>query len=243
MKSTTTMLLAAALLPALTGCVVSQTRSGEYQFGFIDPGTTVAQFDSANGAVRLRRHLDGTYGLRFSDKLTVYKMGAYDNIRLMQTHTVGGQTAALFERRRRDCVDYELLTITNGNVDKYSIRPGCDSGVEVGVAGERMIIREDTDGLARFWIWGTGGVERGRERPTARTRSNNYGPLNPAPRAPAPRAPAPRASARVTSPTTGMPAPRRAPARASTRAIIMPTGSVETDVIQPTRVVLVRDGA
>lgn len=231
------LLIAATLVPALTGCVVSQTRGGQYQFGFIDPGTTVAHFHSSNGAVRLRRHLDGTWGLRFSDKLTVYKMGAFDGIRLMETNTVGGQTAALFERRRNGCVDYELLTITDGNVDKYPIRPGCNSKVEAGLAGDRMVIREDVIGPARFWIWSPLGVERGRERPAATTRPGGYRPIG--------ATPPPRPStARVSHPPSAAPvrAPQRPP-EAPVTPITVPAGAIETEVIQPTRVVLVRDGA
>lgn len=236
MKGKFNWLLTAALVSALAGCTVTQTRSGQFQVGFIELGTTTARFASANGATRIRKHVDGTWGLRFSDKLTAYNIGKFDDVRLVQTHSTPGKTAALLELRKGGCVDYELLTITNNNVDRHSIRPGgCNLGVEVGIEGDRMVMREATDGLAQFWIWSPSGVVRGRERPASRTVSTP--PPVQAPRTA--QRPQSTPSARPRAQASGR-APTPRPAPTGTRAVIMPTGPVQTDPIQPTRVVLVR---
>lgn len=237
-------LLAAALVPALAACTVSQTRSGQIQVGVIDFGSTVAQFQTANGSARIRKHVDGTWGLRFSDKLNQYKMGRFDDVRLIESHQAPGKTAALLEfRQHNGCTFYELLTITNNNVDRHTLRPGCNVGVEVGLQGDRMIVREAVEGLARFWIWSPNGVVHGREKPAARTIATVPPPAQ-APR-PAPRqqAPQPRTAAQARPVAQARkPAPAAAPAPARNRTVVMPTGSIRTDPIQPTTVVLVRGG-
>lgn len=237
MKLNLNRLLLAALVPALAACTVSQTRSGQYQLGFIEVGATVAQFQTANGAARIRKHTDGTWSLRFSDKLTQYRMGRFDDVRMIQSRQTPGKTAALLEFRQDGCTFYELLTITNNNVDRHTLRPGCNARVEVGIEGDRMIVREAVDGLARFWIWSPTGVVHGRERPAARAIVTAPPPAQ-APR-PVPRqhAPQPRQT-----PQSRKPAPSATPASARSRVVVMPTGSVPTDPIQPTRVVLVRSG-
>lgn len=234
MKRKLNWLLSAALVPALAACSFSQTRDGRYVVTPIPVGSTAAQFNSANGATRIRKHIDGTWGLRFSDKLTNYNMGRFDNVRLVQTHNTPGNTAALLEFHQRGCTFYELLTITNGNVDRHTLRPGCDVRVEVGLDGDRMIVREATDGLARFWIWSPTGVVQGRERPAARAIATVPSPAQTPRPAPRQRAPQPRQAAQARKPA--------APAPARSRVVVMPTGPVATDPIQPTRVVLVREG-
>lgn len=63
------LLVAPLARPSLQGCVVSQSAS---TVSYIGPGKTVAEFDSPNGNSRLRRHLDGSFGLRLSDQRTQY---------------------------------------------------------------------------------------------------------------------------------------------------------------------------
>lgn len=227
-------LLAGLLVaPVLAGCVVSQTRSGQINFGFMDPGTTVAQFQSANGAVRLRKHFDGTWGLRFSDKLTVYKIGKADDIRLLSEHTVGGKTAALLQRRRGNCTDYELLTITDGAVGRNAIQPGCQTPIEHGVVDGKLVVREAVGERPRFWVWSNQGLQRGREASRPRQAAK------PAPR-PAPKQPETRTTpAAPARPTAARPAPRAA---APAPRVVLPSGSIQTETVAPTRVVLEREG-
>lgn len=229
MKAIRWMAAGLAASALLTGCVVTQNRSGEYSFGFIEPGATVAQFQSANGATRLRRHhLDGNWSLRFSDKLTVYNMGAFDNVRVVSTHTTGNRTAVLLERTRRGCTDHELLTIANNRVDRNAIRTGCNTPLQAAVIDDRMVIRETSGQRPQFWIWGTDGVRRGREPAPQRAAARP---------APAP-APAPVAAPRPGPSSSPAPRPQVAQRPQPAPAVVMPSGSIETEVLTPTRVVL-----
>ncbi len=236
-------LLAAALVPALAACTMSQTRNG-VDFGWLEPGITVEQFKTANGSARIRKHLDGTWGLYFGNKLAQYKMGRFANVRLIESHEAPGKTAALLEFRQNDgCTSYELLTITNNNVGRHTLRPGCNVGVEVGLQGDQMIVREAVEGLARFWIWSPQGVVQGREKPAARTIATVPPPA---------QAPRPAARQQVPQPRTAAPArtvaqprkpaPAAAPAPTRNRTVVLPTGPIRTDPIQPTTVILDRRG-
>jgi len=245
MRSSFRLLLAAALvLPVATGCVVTQTRSG-YQLGFIDPGTTLQQFSSANGHVRLRRSIEGEYSLRFSDKLTVYKMGRHNSVRLIQTHHVPGKTAALLEvYGTNNCRSYELLTITSGNVDRHRINPGCAIELEAGSDGDRLVVREVSDELRRYWVWSPTGVVRGREtwndRPEIAHPSNPYYRQRLREQEAAARQARRQAQASRTTRSAAQSA--RAPAVSRSVPIKVPSGSIEAEVITPTRVILVGDG-
>lgn len=224
------MLCALVTAAVLSGCVVSQTRNGSYQFGFIDPGTSVAEFQTANGKARLRRHMDGTWGVRFPDTLSVYRMGRHDQVSLVRTLTVGGTTAALFERRNRQCVDFELLTITRGNVARNLIQPGCGQPVSVNVENDQLVLRT-VEQRPMVWAWSPEGLKRGRlqappQAPASRTaspaprRSTPAPPVQPRPR---PSAPSPR--------------PTSPPARVSD-AVAIPSGSIDVVKLPPTRVTL-----
>ena len=160
MKRLLTTLLVTALL---TGCVVTQTRDGRYQFGFVEPGHTVAEFPSTGGPSRLRRHLDGTYGLYFPQHLSQYRIGKYDAINLVAHHTDRDKTAALVERRRGNCVNYELITITGDQVGRNNIRSGCQSRLDAAVVDGKLVMRERVDERARLWVWSHDGLRTARE--------------------------------------------------------------------------------
>lgn len=248
MKPLLVAVLAAALLQ---GCVVSQTKSGEVSFGFIDPGTTVAEFNSANGKTRLRRHLDGSYGLRFSEKLTQYNMGSFDDVRVAARHDAGGRTAVLLERRRRGCTDYELITITSGQVGRNSIGSGCSMRVESAVIDGQLVMREAIDDRARFWIWSAGGLATGREEaapPPVRERSRpataKTPPPKPRPAAPAASSAKPAAAKKPQGTAARKPAATASRASATTPAsrVTLPSGSIRTTPVEPVRVVLQKGG-
>lgn len=229
--------MAAAML-VLGGCVVTQSRNGDFNFGFIEPGTTVAQFQTANGATRLRRHHDGKWSLRFSDKLTVYNMGAYDDVQVVKTHTTGGRSGVLLQRRRNGCTDYELLTVAGGNqVGRNAIHTGCGTRLQAAVVDDRLLVREQVDERAQFWIWGPDGVRYGREPAPQRASARPATPTRQA--APASRQAASPARA-GSSANAGRASAARTPARPApaTPALRMPSGTVQTDVLTPTRVVL-----
>lgn len=247
MRSRFKLLFAAALLlPIATGCVVTQTRSG-YQLGFIDPGTTLQQFPSANGHVRIRRSLEGEYSLRFSDKLTVYRMGRYNSVRLVQTQHVPGKTAALLEfHGTNNCRSYELLTITSGHVDSHRINLGCQTELEAGADGDRMVIREVSDDLRRYWVWSSTGVVGAREtwddRPEIAHPSNPHHRQRLREQETAARQARRSAQAPPATRTASRPGASRQAVPRST-PIKVPTGSIEAEVITPTRIILVGDGS
>ena len=226
-------LVVAALL---TGCVVTQSRDGRYQFGFVDPGHTVAEFPSAGGPSRLRRHLDGTYGLYFPQQLSQYRIGKYDDIKLVAHHTDGGKTAALVERRRGSCVDYELITITRDRVGKNAIRTGCQGRLDAAVVDGTLVMRERVDERARLWMWSHDGIRTAREPAPQRVAAPSPRPSQaPAPRTastPAPRSTPRAASAPAATPPRAAPAPIRLP----------PAGSISREAEQPVTVVLDRGG-
>lgn len=233
MKRLFTVLVIASLL---TGCVVTQSRDGRYQVGFIDPGHTVAEFQSAGGPSRLRRHLDGTYGLYFPQQLSQYRIGKYDAISLVAHHTDGDRTAALLERQRGNCTDYELITITRNQVGKHSIRPGCQSRLDAAVVEGKLVMRERVDERARLWVWSQDGLRNGREPAPQRVAAPSPRPSQaPARRTTASTA-APRPSPRPTSTPTANTSPAPSPIR------LPPAGSISRDAEQPVTVILDRDG-
>lgn len=234
-RSLATLLIAALL----TGCVVTQSRDGRYQFGFVEPGQTVAEFPSAGGPSRLRRHFDGTYGLYFPQQLSQYRIGKYDDIQLVAHHTDGGKTAALVERRRGNCVDYELITITRDRVGKNAIRSGCQSRLDAAVVDGKLVMRERVDARARLWVWSHDGIRTAREPAPQRVATPAQRPSqSPSQRtARSAPAPAPRPSTRAAS------APAAAPPRAAPAAIrLPPAGSISREAEQPVTVILDRDG-
>ena len=257
MKALIVPLLAALLS---TGCVVSQTRSG-VSFGFMDPGTTIAEFQSANGKARLRRHLDGGFSLRFPDKLSQYQMGSFDDVRLVTRHEAGGRTAVLFERRRGDCIDYELVTIANDEVGRNDIGSGCNRPLDAGVVDGLLVIREVTDSPARFWIWSAAGLSTGRESRIATPRNESVdrrrstqAPSRPSSKGvPSPArtstaTPTKSRNSGVPKRTASTPASRspqtsaRPASRATGSRITLPSGSLRTEVVKPVKVVLERGG-
>lgn len=249
MKPILAAIVAAALLQ---GCVVSQSKDG-VSFGFIDPGMTVAEFDSANGKTRLRRHLDGSYGLRFSERLTQYNMGSYDDVRVVARHDTGGRTGVLFERRRSNCTDYELVTITPGQVGRNSIGAGCNVPVEAAVIDGVLVMREARDERARFWVWSANGLTTGREAaapPPARERPRAATTTKPKPQAPKPRGTQPAKPAVAQKSRTPKHRPTAAAATPASRTsssstasrITLPSGSIQTTPVEPVRVVLQKGG-
>ena len=257
MKRLLVSLAGAFALLALTGCVVHQTRSGQFEFGFIEPGATISQFQSANGLVRFRRHFDGAYSLRFSDKLTVYNLPRANSWRVVEVLNVPGKTAVLLESQRRNCRDYEMLTITNGHVEKHGLG-GCTTQMrDVSIRGDQLIVSEPDLGnnLRTYWVWSPRGVKRDKE--TFKERPHIQHPLNPYYRdwqrqqaaqqrqeelrrrqAQQPRAVATPSRPASTRPSAGA-ARQATPAPAP---IIIPTGSVTAEEITSTRVILTRDG-
>lgn len=162
MRLITPCVLAACLL---SGCVVTQTRDGNYNFGFVDLGQTTAEFPSASGPARLRRHADGTYGLYFPSRMSQYRMGRFDHVTLVAHHSDGDRTAALLERRQGNCVNYELVTITANQVGRNPISTSCQTRLDAGVVEGRLVMRERVDSRARLWVWSRDGVRSGREAP------------------------------------------------------------------------------
>lgn len=160
-------LIASCVLAAclLSGCVVTQTRDGNYNFGFVDVGQTTAEFPSASGPARVRRHMDGTYGLYFPSRMSQYRMGQFDHVTLVAHHSDGDRTAALLERRRGTCVSYELVTITANQVGRNPISTGCQTRLDAGVVDGRLVMRERVESSARLWVWSRDGMRSGREAP------------------------------------------------------------------------------
>lgn len=233
--------LCAALLvaAALSGCVVTQTRDGQYQFGIVELGHTVAEFQSTGGPTRLRRHVDGSYGLYFPRQLSQYRIGKYDSISLVAQHTDGDRTAALLERTRGNCVDYELVTITRDKVGRNSIRSGCQSRLDAAVVDGKLVMRERVDERARLWVWSQDGIRTGREaapKPVA-------APSRPAPAAPRRTTASQPAPARQSTPARAAAAPRSTARPAAPAEIrLPPAGSISREAEQPVTVVLERGG-
>lgn len=238
MKQLLVPLLAAAVL---TGCVVTQTRDGQYQFGIVELGQTVAEFQSAGGPTRLRRHVDGSYGLYFPRQFSQYRIGKYDSISLVAQHTDGDKTAALLERTRGSCVDYELVTITRDQVGKNSIRSGCQSRLDAAVVDGKLVMRERVDDRARLWMWSQDGIRTGRE-PAPQPIAAPSRPTPAAPRRTAVPHPAPARQpppARAAAPTRTSASSRPA---APAEIRLPPAGSISREAEQPVTVVLERGG-
>ncbi|MEK0265377.1 hypothetical protein QT383_02950 [Stenotrophomonas rhizophila] len=148
----------------------------------------------------------------------------------MRTLTVGGTTAALFERRNRQCVDFELLTITRGNVARNLIQPGCGQPVSVNVENDQLVLRT-VEQRPMVWAWSPEGLKRGRlQAPPSGARTPYRQPgaaaVHPAP----PVQPRPR-------PSAPSPRPTSPPARVSD-AVAIPSGSIDVVKLPPTRVTL-----
>lgn len=255
MKRIARLLVGVSALLALTGCVVHQTRSGDFQFGFIEPGSTISQFQSANGLVRVRRHFDGNHSIRFSDRLTVYNLPRANSWRVVEVLNVPGKTAVLLQGQKNNCSDYELLTITNGNVEKSSIGGCARQPMDVSIRGDQLVVSEPDLGnnLRTYWVWSPTGIKRDKE--TFKERPHIQHPLNPYYRdwqrqqaaqqqqEQARQHQAQRQVATSRTRASAQPSVRNRPASArAPEPIVIPSGSVTAEEIQSTRVILTRDG-
>lgn len=230
----------------LASCVATKTRTG-YSFG-IDAdhllGSRLAEFQTAKGRTLLRRNVDGSYALRFAQRLQVYRIGQYDAATLVAVAGDDTLTGVLLQLRQGNCTTYELLNVRRGEVEKQVIRPGCAMPVTWRSEQGRLAIRQDVPQQAEYWIWQSGELRHGREPPSravAAPRSGRPTPVRATPtRRSTVRAGTAAAQSRAAPRTTSHATSASKPSRPDS-GLVIPAGNVQTERITPTKVVL-QDG-
>src|SRR5690606_26953677 len=106
--------------------------------------------------------------------------------------------------------------------------------IEHGVVDGKLVVREAVGERPRFWVWSTQGLQSGREASRSRQLAS------PAARPAGKQAETRSAQAAPARPAADRPAPR--PAAAPAPRVVLPSGSIQTETVAPTRVVLEREG-
>jgi hypothetical protein len=249
--------------------VVNKTGKNAYSFGLDADavlGKSLAEFQTPKGKAVLRRNLDGSFAIRFGQRLQVYDIGKFDDVRLIATAGDETLTGALLQQTINGCTTYEFLNIRSSSMERVPIRPGCKTDVFVAKPdATHLILTQDVPSRAQFWTWENGTLAHGQQpaiasvsASPATTRASAPTPI-PAPPQPVPApspastpngSPAPRQT--ETLPTTSAtdaiasdsrPA-RRQPSSSAPQVkmdnagITIPTGSIATEPMKPVTVVL-----
>jgi hypothetical protein len=155
-----------------TGCVVQQTRSGQYQFG-IDAdallGSKLRTFNSVQGPVTIRRNSDGSYGMRLENRLQVLRLGRFDDLQVVQV-SEGAENTAVVLRTARDngnCPNYRLVNISRDKVGEVTLQNRCNE-IDIEEAAGKLAMRQSVEARARWWHWEDGRFSTSVERPAPR---------------------------------------------------------------------------
>jgi len=143
-----------------TGCVVTQTRGGQIQFG-IDAdavlGTKVRAFETVQGPAVVRRNTDGSYGLRLERKLKVLRLGRHDDLQVV-TVTQGQDNTAILLRTISGsigCPAYRLVNVSRQGVGDVRLPNNCKE-VDFEERDGQLAMRQRVDNRARWWHWDEG---------------------------------------------------------------------------------------